>query len=129
MFCLVRLVDRLRRKPEMLLHIFRRLALEMRHLAAEGLEMPIHPPRRRRDPAETAFDEHDLQVREALRDAFEHQARKLGRHGVRVRLVLLDIIGRPAASGRRMPAIAADVYAERQAEFLRAGVDWPIAAA
>src|SRR6478609_8444489 len=41
MFCLVRFVDWLRREPEILLHIFRRLSLEMRHLAAERLEMPI----------------------------------------------------------------------------------------
>src|SRR5215218_5333643 len=57
MFCFVRLVDRLRREPEMLLHIFRRLSLEMRHLAAEGVELPVHPPGRGRDPAEPAFDE------------------------------------------------------------------------
>src|ERR1044071_3327513 len=35
-FCLIRFVDRLRREPEMLFHIFRRLALEVRYLAAEG---------------------------------------------------------------------------------------------
>src|SRR5437016_5211133 len=43
--------------------------------------------------------------------------------------MLLAIIGRPAAAGRRMPAIAADVDAERQAQFLRAGIDRPVAAA
>ena len=43
--------------------------------------------------------------------------------------MLLGIIGRPAAAGRRVPAIAADVNAERQAEFLRACIDRPIAAA
>src|SRR3954468_15886255 len=64
MFCLVRLVDRLRREPEMLLHIFGRPALQMRHLAAERLEVPVHPPGGRRNPAETAFDEDDLQLRE-----------------------------------------------------------------
>src|SRR6478609_6236733 len=129
MSCFIRLVDRLRREPEMLLHIFRRTTLEMRHLAAEGLEMPVHAPGRRRDPAEPALDEDDLQVREAFGNAFEHEAGKLRRHGVRVRLVLLDIIRRPAAAGRRMAAIAADVDAERQAQFLRAGVDRPVAAA
>src|SRR3954453_4030490 len=74
MFCFVRLVDRLRREPEMLLHIFRRLSLEMRHLTAERFEVPVHPPGRRRNPAEAAFDEDDLQLREALRDAFENEA-------------------------------------------------------
>src|SRR3954454_9555300 len=44
MFCFVRLVDRLRREPEMLLHIFGRPALEMRHLAAETFKVPVHPP-------------------------------------------------------------------------------------
>src|SRR5207253_7061471 len=48
MLAFVGLVDRLRREPEMLLHIFRRPALEMRHLAAEGFEMPVHPPGSRR---------------------------------------------------------------------------------
>src|SRR6185369_13486201 len=94
----LRLVDRLRREPEMLLHIFGRTPLQMRHLAAEALEMPVHPPRRRGNPAEPALDEHDLQAREALRDAFEHEARELRRHRMRVTLVLLDIKRRPAAA-------------------------------
>src|ERR1700730_1377834 len=45
---LIRLVDRLGREPEMVADIFGRLALEMRHLAAESLEMPVHAPYRRR---------------------------------------------------------------------------------
>src|SRR4029079_9523650 len=49
MSCFIRLVARLRREPEMLLHIFRRPALEVRHFAAESLEMPVHPPGGRRD--------------------------------------------------------------------------------
>src|SRR5258707_3560796 len=60
MFCFVGLIDRLRREPEMLAHIFRRTPLEMRHLAAEPLKMLVHPPHRRGDPAESAFDEYDL---------------------------------------------------------------------
>src|SRR4051794_32287661 len=47
MLCFIGLVDRLRREPEMLFHIFRRLAFEMRHLAAEALEMLVHAPGRR----------------------------------------------------------------------------------
>src|SRR5438270_612397 len=65
---IVRLVDRLGGEPEMLADIFGRLALQMRHLAAKTLEMLVHPPRRRSNPAEAAFDEHDLQLRKALRD-------------------------------------------------------------
>src|SRR6478609_11556523 len=99
----------------------------MRHLAAEGVKMPVHPPRRRRDPAKTAFDEDDLEVRESFGNTFEHEAGELRRHGVRVTLVFLDIIRRPAATGRRVPAIAADVDAERQAELLRAFIDRPVA--
>src|SRR5437879_12227922 len=38
---LVGLVDRLRREPEMLAHIFGRAALEMRDFAAEALEMLV----------------------------------------------------------------------------------------
>ena len=128
MFSLVRLVDRLGREPEMLLHIFRRTALEMRHLAAERLEVPVHAPGSRRDPAEAALDEHDLQFRKAFRNAFEHEARELRRHGVGVALVFLGIIRRPAATGRCVTAIAADVNAERQAEFLGARIDRPVAA-
>src|SRR6201991_2888611 len=127
--CLVRLVDRLGGEPEMLLHIFRRAPLEMRDLIAKTLEMLIHPPHRRRDPAEAAFDEDDLEPRKALRHAFDHEAGEHGRHGMRIALVFFGVIGRPAAAGRRVAAIAADVNAERQAEFLRAGVDRPIAAA
>src|SRR6476661_2553337 len=97
--------------------------------AAEAFEMPVHPPRRRWNPAEAAFDEDDLEFREAFGNAFEHEAGELRRHGVRVALMLLDIIGRPAAAGRRVPDIAADVNAERQAEFLRTLVDRPVAPA
>ena len=69
-----------------------------------------------------------LRFGEALGNAFEHEAGELRRHGVRVALVLLDIKGRPAAAGRRVPAIAADVNAERQAELLRARIDRPVTA-
>src|SRR4029077_7840361 len=127
MLCFIGLVDRLGREPEMLLHIFRRPPLERAHLAATGPEMIVHPPGGRRDPAEAALDEDDLQLWEALRDAFEHEARELRRHRMRVALVLLDIIRRPAAASRRMPAIAADMDAERQAQFLSAFIDRPVA--
>src|ERR1700760_2167835 len=112
----------------MLLHIFRWPPLQMRDLAAETFEMLVHPPGRRRNPAEPAFDEHDLEPRKPFRNAFKDEARELRRHRMRVALVFLDIEGRPAAAGRRMPAIAANVNAERQTQFLRALVDRPIAA-
>src|SRR5262249_59856804 len=57
MFRLVGLVDRLGREPELLADIFTRAALEMRHLVAEAVEMPVHPPYRGGDPAEAALDE------------------------------------------------------------------------
>src|SRR5215212_1683391 len=84
---LVRLVDRLRREPEMLPDIFGRTPLEMRDLAAEALEMLVHSPHRRRYPSETAFDEHDLQPREALRHAFDDEACERRCHRMRIRLV------------------------------------------
>src|SRR6266702_7908617 len=101
---LVGLVDRLGREPEMLADIFGRFSLEMRNLAVEALEMLVHPPHRRRDPAETALDEDDLQFGKALEHALDDQAGKLRRDGVSVRMVLLDIIGRPTAAGRRVTA-------------------------
>src|SRR3984957_12247176 len=91
--------------------------------------MLVHPPHGRGDPAETAFDEHDLELWETLGNALDHQARQLRRDRMGVALVLLAIIRRPAAAGRRMSAIAADVNPERQAELLGAGVDRPVAAA
>ena len=126
---LVRLVDRLRREPEMLLHIFRRPALEMRDLGAEFLKMLVHPPHRRRYPAKAAFDEHDFQFRETFGNAFEHEAGEHRRHGMRIALVLLGVIGRPAAAGRRVAAIAADMDADGKIEFLRPRIDRPVAAA
>ena len=129
MFSFIRLVDRLRREPEVFLDIFGRLSLEMRDFIAEFFKVLVHPPHGRGDPAKAALDEDDLQFRKALRDAFEHEAGELRRHGMRVGLMLLAIIGRPAAAGRRVAAIAADMDAERQAEFLRARVDRPVAAA
>src|SRR5258708_190195 len=126
MFCFVGLIDRLRREPEVLAHIFRRTPLEMRNFATKTIKMLAHPPHRRGDPAEPAFDEHDFEPREMLEHALDHEARELGRHRMRIRLVLLGVIRRPAAAGWRMTAITADMNAERQAEFLRAGVDRPI---
>src|SRR4051795_5577922 len=58
MLRLVRLVDWLRREPEMLLHILGWTLFQMRHLAAKALEVLFHPPRRRGNPAEPALDEH-----------------------------------------------------------------------
>src|SRR5260370_27401350 len=98
----------------------------MRPGVGEPRKMVLYAPQRRGDPAEPAFDERDFQARETLEHAFDHEARELGRHRMRVRLVLLGVIRRPAAAGRRMTAITADMNAERQAEFLRAGVDRPI---
>src|SRR6185437_9929406 len=91
--------------------------------------MLVHPPHGRGDPAKAALDEHNLELWKALRNAFDDKARQLRRHRMGVALVLLAIIGRPAAAGRRVSAIAADVDAERQAEFLGARIDRPIAAA
>ena len=48
---------------------------------------------------------------------------------MRIALVLLDIERGPAATGRSVSAIAADVNAKRQPEFLGAFVDRPVAAA
>src|ERR1700753_2978171 len=48
---------------------------------------------------------------------------------MRVRLMLFSIIGRPAAAGRRMTAIATDMNAERQGQFFGQGIERPIAAA
>src|SRR5450755_3525676 len=45
---------------------------------------------------------------------------------MRIRLVLLGVIRRPTAAGRRVTAIAADMNAERQAKLLGAGIDRPI---
>src|SRR5712675_1830129 len=129
MLCLVGLVDWLRREPEMLLHIFRRTPLEMRDLVAESFKMLVHPPGGGGNPAQAAFDEHDSEARKALQHAFDHQAGKLCRHRMRIRLMLLDLIVRPAAAGRRVAAIAADMNAERQIKLLRARVDRPVAAA
>src|SRR5690348_13349134 len=46
-----------------------------------------------------------------------------------VRLMLLGIVGRPAAAGWRMPAITANVNAKRQPKLLGAGIDRPVAMA
>src|SRR5947209_3879663 len=127
--CLIRLVDWLGSEPEVLSNIFGRTPLEMRHLAAEALEMLVHPPHRRGDPTETALDEHDLQPREALRYAFDHEARERRRHRMRIRLMLLGVVRRPAAAGWCVTAITADMNAERQSELLGTSVNRPIAMA
>src|SRR6516225_8224767 len=95
---LVRLVDRLRREPEVLADIFRRAPLQMRHFITKAFEMLVHPPTGRGNPAEAAFDEDELQLWEALGDAFDHEAGELRRHRVGVGMVLLDVKGGPAAS-------------------------------
>src|SRR5471032_1917367 len=66
MLGVVRLLDRLRGEPEMLADIFGRTPLQVRDFVAEALEMLVHPPCRRRDITEAAFDEHDLEFRKTL---------------------------------------------------------------
>ena len=48
---------------------------------------------------------------------------------MRIRLVFLGIIRRPAAAGRRVTAIAADMNAERQAQLLGERIDRPVTVA
>src|SRR3954470_3388060 len=48
---------------------------------------------------------------------------------MRIRLVLLGVKRRPAASGRCVAAIAAAMDAERQVQFLRLFIDRPVAMA
>src|SRR5882757_6387693 len=48
---------------------------------------------------------------------------------MRVGLMLLGVERRPAAAGRRMAAITADMDTERQVEFLGLRIDRPVAAA
>src|SRR6266849_442344 len=91
--CLVRLIDRLGGEPEVLAHIFGRTPLEVRDFVTEALEMLVHSPHGRGNPAEAAFDEHELEARETLGNALDHQACELGSHRMRIRLMLLGVVG------------------------------------
>src|SRR6185369_2002210 len=108
--------------------IFRRLALEIRHLAVQPFEILVQPPAERRRPAEAGLDHDHLQLWITLEYAFEHQARQHGLLALRVADHLLDIEARPPRRGERIAAEAEGVDADRQADLLRRLVDRPIAA-
>ena len=83
--------------------------LQVRNLLAEALPLRVQAPAERRHPGEAALDQHDAQVGEALEHTLHHQARYQGLHGLHVGVVLLHVVGGPAAAGGGMPALAADV--------------------
>ena len=124
----LRIFHRLRGPPDVVADIFRRPALEMRHLAVQPLETLVEPPAQRRRPAEAGLDHHHLQFRIALEHAFEHEARQRGLLALRMADHLLDVKARPARRGDRIAAEAEGVDADRQADLLRRLIDRPVAA-
>ena len=92
--------------------------------------MLVHAPAERRRPGVAGLEDHDFQFGEflehALHDHADHDRLQVRHEGV----VLLHVIGRPAAAGRRVPAIDVGLMqAEWQTRTLRGSVDRPIAAA
>ena len=128
MIAALRIFHRLRGPPDVVADVFRRLALEMRHLAVQPLEILVEPPAERRRPAEAGLDHDHLQLRITLEHAFEHQAREHGLLALRMADHLLDVEARPARRGERIAAEAEGVDADRQADLLRRLVDRPVAA-
>ena len=124
----LRVFHRLRGPPDVVADVFRRLALEMRHLAAQPLETLVEPPGQRRRPAEAGLDHHHLQFRKALEHAFQHEARERGLLALRMADHLLDVEARPARRGDRIAAEAEGVHADRKPGLLRRLVDRPVAA-
>src|SRR5690349_18609018 len=99
----------------------------MRYLAPHPLPVSVKAPAEAWDPGEAALDHDDLERREALEDAFQHHAGDLALHGVDQAVMVLDIEGRPAAGGWRMPGLATDMHADRQAVYHRRLEDRPVA--
>src|SRR6185312_4122269 len=99
MLAALRIFHRLRRPPDVVADIFRRLALEMLHLATQLPEVLVEAPGERRRPAEAGLDHDHLQFREALEHAFEHEARERRLLAFGVADHLLDVKTRPARGG------------------------------
>ena len=112
----------------MVADVFRRLALEMRHLAVQPLESLVEPPAERGRPAEAGLDHDHLQPGITLEHAFEHQACERCLLALRMADHFLDVEARPAGRGERIAAEAEGMDADRQADLLRRLVDRPIAA-
>ena len=76
-------VQRLGGELDVLLDVFRRLALDV-HRGLARLVDGVHPPHQRQDPGERVLDEHDPQGGEPVEDAVEDQAHHLVRGQQRV---------------------------------------------
>src|SRR5262245_64602745 len=122
-------LDRLRRKPEALAHVFRRRSSHVWHLVSKALPVFVQAPGEGGRPAKAALDEDKFELGKSLGHAFEHETRELGGHGMGVRMVLFVVVRGPATPRGGVTAIPADVNSERQVCRLGSGVKRPIAAA
>ena len=113
-------------QPHMLPSIIGRRFVEPRHLGphrAPGLVRPPHPGRQ---PGHTGLQQHDLQPGEFGENPLGNKAVQHPREAGGPRNVVLQIIGRPAEIGRRMPIRTAGMHANRQIRLLRRAVNRPV---
>src|SRR5205823_1918262 len=73
---IVGFLNRLGRVPDVISHVFRRPALEVRGRLVQHLPCGVEGPRQRRRPPDACLDEDDPKVRKLFEDAFEDHTLK-----------------------------------------------------
>ncbi len=121
-----RRVDRLQRETDIAAHNLERRAVDPRRLHADTAPELVQPPEIGRQPGEAAFQHHHLQLRMPCEHALDDQAGELGLERLRLRDIVLDVIGSPADRGGRVVIGGTGMNADRQAQPFGRGVDRPV---
>ena len=94
-----RRIDRLQREADIAAHNLQRRTVDPRGFHPNSAPELMQPPQEWRKLGEARFQHHHLQVRMPYEHAFDDQAGELGLEGLRLRNIILDVIGAPADRG------------------------------
>ncbi len=123
-----RRVDRLQREADVAAHNFQRRAIDPRRFHPDAAPELVQSPQIGRQPGEAGFQHHHFQGRMPREHALDDQAGQLGLERLRLRDIVLDVIGAPADRCRRVVIGGTGMNADRQAEPFGRGIDRPIEA-
>ena len=118
-------VERLDRQPEMVPNDLVGRAVHPWNLGPQAAPELGKAPEEARQPGHAGFDEHDLQAGMLGEHALADQARHLRLEALRLRRVILDVIGRPAERRHRVAVGRTGMDADRQSVALGRGIDRP----
>ena len=110
----------------MLTRVFSGGFFEPRHLGPHAAPGFVGAPHPGGQPGHAGFYQHHLQPGKFDEHPFRDQAVQHAREAGGPGDVILQVIGRPAQIGRRMPVRTAGVNADRQIELLRHAIHRPV---